>query len=251
MQYGTIDVKDPDLVPVHVQYICEKGAGQLEYQGFEDWTADEQEMWKAGLLRCKWGIGQVSIRVPVRDVSSFLALVYGYLPFVIPLWWAIWAIVTYLLKGGPRFFPTFGLCVAIGFAILNEALTKPVCHRVLSPSITSRPPEAVCKHPGMPSGHVMNAYTLMVWCFLEVVLDHHVHVEWLFIILVVMAPVPWARVYNRDHTVPQVAVSAAMGTVMGVVAYLIRKMYFPNHGQPWDWHSIDEGVTNPYSPEFK
>lgn len=67
-----------------------------------------------------------------------------------------------------------------------------------------RPPEAVCKHPGMPSGHVMNAYTLMVWCFLEAALDRMVHPEWLAVIVLVLGPVPWARVYNKDSGVARV-----------------------------------------------
>mmetsp|Transcript_76822 Transcript_76822/g.221990 ORF Transcript_76822/g.221990 Transcript_76822/m.221990 type:complete len:254 (+) Transcript_76822:109-870(+) len=226
------------------------GAGQCEKQGYDDWTAEEKAMWEAGQLRVKWGIGQVSIRLPMQDPVTFVALVYGYLPFVIPIWWLLWALISKLVNGAPRFFPVFGLSIAIGFALVNELIIKQVCKKVLPASITSRPPEAVCKHPGMPSGHVMNAYTLMVWCFLEAALDTMVHFEWLVMIILVLGPVPWARVYNKDHTVPQVLASAVIATIMGCIAYYIRRTHFPNHEQMWDWYSANGGWRNPYAPKL-
>jgi len=216
------------------------GAGQFEYQAFEDWTPDEKGQWTTGSLRSKWGIGQVSIRLPISGPLQFIAIVYGYLPFAIPIWWAVWALETYINNGKARFFPFFGLCIAAGFALVNEAVTKQICKRVLPEDITNRPPEAVCNHPGMPSGHVMNAYTLMVWCLLEVVLDRQmIHLEWVGIVCLVMLPVPWARVYNRDHTIQQVGASALVALFMGSAAYYIRKTYYPHHDQPWDWYNAD------------
>lgn len=236
--------------PVHWQGILHKGAGQYEEQGFEDWTPEEQKMFENGTLRRKIGIGQVSIRLPIQSASQFIALTYGYLPFIIPIWWLIWALVSYIHNGKPRFFPVFGVSIAIGFALVNELIIKQICKRTLPASITDRPPEAVCKHPGMPSGHVMNAYTLMVWCLLEAALDHHVHPEWLLIVCLVMGPVPWARVANKDHTVAQVTVSAITATVMGSIAFVIRNHWYPHMGQPWDWYSLNDGLENPYAPKF-
>merc|ERR1712232_1216691 len=163
----------------------------------------------------------------------------GYLPFIIPIWWGIWAIATYSAHGKARFFPAFGVSIALGFAIVNELVTKRIAKRYLSPEITNRPPEAVCKHPGMPSGHVMNAYIIMIWCLWEAFMDTLIHIEWVILILVVMAPVPWARVYNRDHTVLQVTASACCSLVMGSIAYYIRAHYYPHHAQPWDWYSAE------------
>ena len=36
----------------------------------------------------------------------------------------------------------------------------------------------------------------------------------------------WARVYNGDHTVQQVTVSFALGTLLGLVGYLVDRKYF-------------------------
>lgn len=225
-----------------------KGSGQCEFQGYDTWTAQEQQEWKDGHLQSKWGVGQVSIRLPIRNCVALTALVYGYLPFLIPIWWFVWVVSSWIMNGSPRFFPLYGLLIAIGFAIINETLTKQICRRALSTDITNRPPEAVCKHPGMPSGHVMNAYTLMTWCFLEAILDIHIYPEWLLAVVLVMGPVPWARVYNKDHTVPQVVVSGCIAVVMGVVAYALRSRYFNSHTQghtaPWTWYHMGEGYDN-------
>merc|ERR1719384_1221670 len=111
---------------------------------------------------------------------------------------------SHLTDGHPSFFPFCGLCVASGTALANELVTKQVCKRTMSAKLTSRPPEAVCKKPGMPSGHAMTAYTLIVWVLLEVAFDHVVQTKWAAMVVLLMGPVPWARVYNMDHTVLQV-----------------------------------------------
>jgi hypothetical protein len=222
------------------------GAGQYEYQGFEEWTPEEQEQWEAGTLRAKWGVGQVSIRLPIRSPLQLIAIIYGFLPFIIPICWFVWVVSTWSKCGSPRFYPAFGLCIAAGFALVNETVTKKLCRKFLSPEITNRPPEAVCKHPGMPSGHVMNAYTLMTWTLSEVLMDYQIHIDHFIILLIVMGPVPWARVYNKDHTVPQVVASMVAAVGMGLVATAIRFHYFPEQTGhwPWDWEGFSVKQLN-------
>jgi len=224
------------------------GSGQWERQAFDSWTTEEQELWRRGKMQVKWGIGQVSIRLPVQGWQQFLALVYGYLPFLIPLWWLVWSLATYIRTGTPRFFPFYGICIAVSFALVNEVIVKQICKRVLPASITARPAEAVCKHPGMPSGHVLQAYTMMTWVTWEVLLDSVVYPEWCAIIFLILAPVPWARVSNLDHTVPQVLVSAVIAFFMGSMAFYIRKTHFRHHAQLWDWYNAGDGYKNPYTP---
>eukprot|EP00927_Polykrikos_kofoidii_P066068 TRINITY_DN6172_c0_g1_i1.p1 TRINITY_DN6172_c0_g1~~TRINITY_DN6172_c0_g1_i1.p1 ORF type:complete len:256 (-),score=25.91 TRINITY_DN6172_c0_g1_i1:95-862(-) len=228
--------KQPPPVPRQWQYLSQ-GSGQCEYQGYDTWTPEEQQMWKEGALTAKWGIGQVSIRVPVKGFLANLAIMYGYIPFIIPIWWFIWVVETYIANGKPRFFPLYGLAVAGSLAVVNETVTKKLCRKFMSEDLTSRPAEAVCKHPGMPSGHVMNAFSVMFWCLLEVIFDDFdIRFEWIILIVLALGPVPWARVYNKDHTVPQVAASACCALFVGLIAFLIRRACFPNHGQPWDWY---------------
>lgn len=237
--------------PRPVGWGVKQGAGQLECQALDDWTDEEQKQWEAGVLDAKWAVGQVTIRLPIRDPLQFMAILYGYLPFIIPIWWLIWTIETWVTEGRPRFFPAYGISIAVGFALVNETITKQICKRLLPKELTDRPAEAVCKHPGFPSGHVMNAYTIMIWCLLEVIFNKNtLHTDWLLIILVVMAPVPWARVYNRDHTIPQVSASALMSIVTGSIAFVIRVNHFPHHGQLWDWYSHDAAAMQPVQHSF-
>jgi membrane-associated phospholipid phosphatase len=215
--------------------LCPRGSGLLEFQGYETWTPAERVAWKEGRLKDKWGVLQVSIRLPISSWKEIIAILYGYLPFLIPGWWVVWAFTSYSQNGHPRFFPTYGICIATVFALVNETVVKQVCKRVFSRQVFSRPAEAVCKHPGMPSGHVMNAYTLMVWCLWEVSQGELVHLDWLVLIGLAFGPVPWARVYNKDHTRQQVLVSAVVALIMGTFAYYIRATYYPGHSRPWDW----------------
>lgn len=227
--------------------LCAQGAGQCERQGFATWTAEERQLWQDGKLRVKWGIGQVSIRLPWRGCLHFIAVMYGFLPFIVPIWFFVWVVETWISRGYPRFFPAYGLAVSAGFALVNELITKRLCRKFLPASITDRPPEAVCKHPGMPSGHVLNAYTVLGWLVLEFVNDEAgLHLEWLLIVLLVMGPVPWARVYNRDHTLAQVAASAVIAGVMSYLAFWIRKTKFGGgaHSHPWQWLYVSSDVCS-------
>jgi len=228
---------------------CGRGAGQLEYQDYDSWTSEEKQLFAEGRLKAKWGVGQVSVRLPLNSCLSFISICYGYLPFIVPGYWIIWALVTFVQHGSPRFFPYAGSCIAVSFAIVNELVTKNICKLLFPKRLTDRPPEAVCKHPGLPSGHVMNAYTLMTWLFLEATFHKVIYPEWLVGILLIFLPVPWARVYNRDHTVVQVAVSIVTALIMGTIAYLVRRRYFPGHQEPWDWYHGDIGFVE-HDPLF-
>mmetsp|Transcript_46478 Transcript_46478/g.99523 ORF Transcript_46478/g.99523 Transcript_46478/m.99523 type:complete len:282 (+) Transcript_46478:35-880(+) len=252
--YGTLVSQDPEaaklaatLEPVHWQGLLLKGAGQWEYQGFEDWTPDEQALYKQGKLQHKWGVGQVSIRLPFADPITIVAVIYGYLPYVIPIWWGVWALYSYLWNGMVRFFPTFGVCIAVFFAIINECITKPLVHMVIPEALSQRPAEAVCRHPGMPSGHVLNSWTIMIWMLLEAIFDKYIYPEWLVAIILCMGPVPWSRVHNRDHTVLQVTVSCIISVFLGAAAYAVRHTFFPGHGHPWHWWAVSEGYKNGYA----
>lgn len=210
------------------------GAGQFEWQQLKDWTEAEKELWRSGDMTAKIGLGQVTIRLPIRDPFSAIAIMYGFLPYLVPISWIIWVLFGLATDGHARFFPLYGICISVGFAAINELIVKQICKLILPARIAMRPPESVCKHPGMPSGHVMNGYTLMTWCLLEAGMGNHIHYIWLLIILAIMAPVPLARVYNNDHTWPQVTASVVIATGMGMLAFAIRTAYFAGHWDPFD-----------------
>lgn len=225
-----------------------RGSAICECQGFDAWTKEEQELWQQGKLRIKWGIGQVSVRMPVRGIVSQLAVTYGFLPFIVPGYLAVWTLWTYLCHGRPSGFAFFGSCAALFFTLVNELITKQLCKRLFGPKMWCRPPEAVCKHPGMPSGHVMCAYTLMFWLLLEIATERIIYPEWLVGMVLLMGPVPWARVQNKDHTIPQVLISSGVACVLGTLVYHLRLVWEPTAGKddPWVWLHASDGILNPF-----
>lgn len=222
-----------------------EGTALLETQGFEEWTTEENSLWREGKLTSKWGIGQVTVRWPIQDQWDFLAIVYGFVPVCVPIWWVIWLLVGFVRTGYLPAFPFFGLCVSLSFVAVTEFAVKPICKCFISEAKTRRPLGSVCKAAGLPSGHTMNAYTLMTWIILEVLYDSVIYPEWFIVTLVVMAPVPWARVHTQDHTLLQVSTSMALAICMGVIAYHLRTLLFPRIQEPWQWVHMPGGISSP------
>merc|ERR1712110_467769 len=62
-------------------------------------------------------------------------------------------------------------------------------------------------------------------------------ITWFAIILALMAPVPWARWFNFDHTLNQTLVSLVLGTCVGAGAFYCRVRFFSDPWKPWDNNS--------------
>jgi len=194
---------------------------------------------------------QVTIRWPIdTHPLNLIALLYGFLPFIVPASFFVAAIVT------QRFIPVFAFVMSIVTSLINEVIFKPLLK-------DPRPTRSAHRHlgkdgkwemkPGMPSGHVLNATCILVWAVLEVGLrgpgfdhDHSfLTAGWIVAIIVLMAPVPWARWYNGDHSLNQCLVAASLGIVVGVLAYYLRVTYFPQSWKPWE--SMPEEESRPLS----
>eukprot|EP00746_Dinoflagellata_sp_MGD_P015292 gnl/MRDRNA2_/MRDRNA2_133890_c0_seq1.p1 gnl/MRDRNA2_/MRDRNA2_133890_c0~~gnl/MRDRNA2_/MRDRNA2_133890_c0_seq1.p1 ORF type:complete len:254 (+),score=23.09 gnl/MRDRNA2_/MRDRNA2_133890_c0_seq1:75-836(+) len=202
--------------------------------------AGETKAWQdeeiaSGKYTFKKAILQVTVRCPDKNPISWIAVTYGFLPWIIPALFAMLYIVW------RRFIGLYAICLSLACAALNEAVLKPIIKQPRPDGTAHRYPDGRPKY-GMPSGHVFNAFALMVWALLEVGLhgpeDRVLTKQWLALILVLMLPVPWARWYNQDHSVGQVGVSTILGLVFGIAAYALRIQYFSGHWKPWaqsDW----------------
>lgn len=190
----------------------------------------------------KVAIGQVTFRFPLEwwDPLNVIALLYGFLPWAVPITFGLSAAIT------RHFILLYGLIVSLVTSLVNEVGLKPFFN-------DPRPLESANRHadgsskPGMPSGHVLNATTIMVWAVLEVAFrgpgfdDHpHLTTEWLAFIFLLMGPVPWARWYNSDHTIKQCIVAGILGVFVGAFAYWIRSTYFEDHWKPWDEMIVED-----------
>lgn len=227
-----LDMSSADYKPVEIAPKAKDPADPINYSH----DADNRSPW--GPYVKKKAYGQVTIRFPINPHPlNLIALAYGFLPWLLPILLTVHGIATW------HFLPLYGVAMSIVCALINEAVLKPILKQ-------PRPQETahVYTHgdkigqpkDGMPSGHVLNATTLMVWSLLEVGLkgpglekDQALTITWLIIILVLMAPVPWARWHNWDHTLNQTLVSLCLGTIVGAAAFYLRVTYFSQPWKPW------------------
>jgi len=174
---------------------------------------------------------QVTIRLPETDPIAFVAIGYGFVLYTIPLVAAVMIFLfpeslaswVFLLK-----YMTLMLSCTIS---LNELILKP---RFKNP----RPRESANikadgdPKPGMPSGHAVNSCALLTFIIVEISrIPVHQEVSkcaWVFLAALMLAPVPWSRSYNRDHTPEQCVVGALLGTFAGILFALLRAELFPS-----------------------
>lgn len=195
----------------------------------------DPELAPRGPFTSKKAVLQVTIRTPLEKTpGNIIALAYGFLPFIIPAAFFInWAITRH-------FITLYGFMVSIITSLVNEVVFKPIVNdpRPVESANKIRDPETgkMKMKPGMPSGHVLNAVTILVWASLEVAvrgpgIKHPITcAEWMIAIFVLMAPVPWARWRNKDHSLNQCLVAGALGIVAGITAYFIRVHFFRHVG---------------------
>lgn len=184
-----------------------------------------REIERDGKIKPKgYHILQVTIRSNLSTID-LVALVWCFLPFIVPgaflLWWI----------SSPSMFPLYALSLSGICVVLNEGIMKNWFKQ-------PRPPQSAANSYGFPSGHVLNAFTLMVWMFLETAIpaDRMVPIHWkvVYSSLFLFAPVPWARYHNGDHSLQQVVWSCFLGGALGLSAFIFRRMWFPFFEHPWE-----------------
>lgn len=213
--------------------LCGVGGGWFEHQGYEHWTREERDQWNAGQLDMKWCVGKVTIRWPLEGCASLLAITYGLMPWLVPLLWVVMAVRSFLATGSFACYPALGLAVVTGLGVCIEYVVKPTMTLLFGARISDRPPESACTDSGMPSEGVVVAYAVMGWACLELALGETVRADLMLAVVVAMAPVPWAKAYNCDHTIAQVTVAAIFAWLLSGALYYARSVYFPGKWHPW------------------
>lgn len=175
------------------------------------------------------------LAVTVRQNRSFvdsLAVFFGFLPFFLPIFFAIWAltglVVWWLAAERWRsmwdrsYVPLCGVTL-MGFSvILSELILKNIFKQ-------PRPPQSAAHSYGFPSGHVFNTYAVMIWILLEKFIPGKgpAPIDWwvLGLICAVCVPVPWARYHNGDHSLQQCVVSKFLAGVVAIVALAVFRVW--------------------------
>lgn len=195
--------------------------------GNPNWEDDDPELEKnGGPYKYKASFLQVTFRLPETSKVNLIAVCYGFLPFVVSGTFFISALLTH------RFVFIYGTLLGIANLIITEAIFKPLFHDPRPHRTANRKPDGTLM-PGLPSGHCTNVFSMLFWCLWEVSFHDELNIEWLVLVLIFMAPVPWARFHNGDHTFFQCWSSSILGACIGTGAFIIRTKIYPNHWWPW------------------
>jgi membrane-associated phospholipid phosphatase len=180
---------------------------------------------------------QVTVRRPFTP-KSVVAIIWSLFPYVVPVF-SVLSLIRHAVSGVSQ-----GSSVSSGYSgfLLFFTLMAAFCvllnERVLKRFIQEpRPAASAAKSYGMPSGHSTSCYAWMVWCIMELLAHPSSSAIFtLFLVvlcLVVLAPVPYARVYLQDHTEKQVLVGMGVGTIIGFIALPLRAVLFPHATPLW------------------
>merc|ERR1712224_414636 len=122
-----------------------------------------------------------------------------------------------------------GICVFI-----SEICLKPVFKQPRPVESANRYPDGSPKY-GMPSGHCLCVCAIMSWLLGEMVSDFdEIDQRYLCGVVLLLAPVPWSRWHNMDHTLSQCIVGSLLGLCVGLLAFAIRHNYYHGHAFPWE-----------------
>ena len=180
---------------------------------------------------------QVTIRKPLTPLST-AAITWSLFPYAVP----IFCVLSFIrhaalavrsgnsVTSGSSGFLLFYICFAIFGVLLNEKVLKRIIQE-------PRPSASACKGYGMPSGHSTNCYAWMVWTIVEIIVKPcaslFLTIFLLCLTVLVLGPVPYARVYLQDHTPRQVLVGMTVGTILGLLAAPFRHILLPHATPLW------------------
>jgi len=204
--------------------------------GSPDGCYDPELATHGGACERKFAVGQVTVRLPLEwQPLPLLALALSFLPWLMPVFLLAdfcctrrWASLALLLM--------LACCSA-----LSELVMKPICRQPRPPTSACRRADGELTH-GMPSGHVLTSQAFLTCLVLYVCIEVPVsEAAWVLPVLAIfMGGVPWARVYNGDHTMMQVLVAAVCGTCCGAIAYALYHCCAPDA-----WHAAHRTASAP------
>jgi hypothetical protein len=203
----------------------ETGAILADHQKERPTFVDTELRENGGKYSFKAAIFQVTIRCPTEDPLLIIAMAYGFLPFLPP----IFCFCFYFSAG--NILGLYGIFLSLTLVAINEGFLKGYFRDPRPIQSANRNSNGELKF-GMPSGHVLNAVVMMVWIFAEIISAGRVHEQMgiLYITALLLAPVPWARYYNLDHSFEQVVLTTVGAVPVGVTAFGVRRILLPSVG---------------------
>ncbi|CAD7949852.1 unnamed protein product [Amoebophrya sp. A120] len=115
-----------------------------------------------GPYHTKFAMLQVTVRLPEYSVVNWIAVAYGFLPFLLSFLLPAFYLVT------QRFVYLYGIAIGLACMAISEICLKPLFKDPRPPESANRHPDGSMKY-GMPSGHALATVAQMTWVCLEVV----------------------------------------------------------------------------------
>lgn len=157
----------------------------------------------------------VTLRPPSTALHVF-SVMYSYIPFVVFGFCSLWAVVSW------QFLPVYATILQCFGCIVNECYLKNLIRE-------PRPYLSQVKSHGMPSSHCLVSYALLSWILLETTFNLQAALTWKAVAcsewLLLLAPVPWARMYVCDHSEKQCLMGCILGILCGIAAFVVH-VYF-------------------------
>ncbi|KAH7650238.1 5 transmembrane domain protein [Cryptosporidium bovis] len=167
-------------------------------------------------IHCTHPFGLFSVSIhPVFTRKNALAIFYSFIPYIIGLVLFAWLLI------GDSFVPAYALIMMLTSSASSEFFLKNIFK-------SPRPPNSACASYGMPSSHCVTSYSILIWLLLENINALGL-VSGFFSklsIIIITAPVPWARWYVEDHTIPQCIWGCVVGILFGIIAFIMRIRFF-------------------------
>jgi hypothetical protein len=178
-----------------------------------------------GKYSYKAAVFQVTVRCPTQDPLLLIAMAYGFLPFLPP----IFCFCIYFSAG--NILGLYGIFLSLFLVAVNEGFLKGYFRDPRPLQSANRTSTGELKF-GMPSGHVLNAVVMLVWIYAEIISAGRAgeHIGTLSTAALLLAPVPWARYYNFDHSFEQVVLTAIGAVPVGLAAFSLRRACLPTAG---------------------
>jgi len=147
-----------------------------------------------------------SVTKPARpNFGDYVAIFFGFTPVVLPL--LLIAAALYLRTKRLLFYSTFPIVCAVYVLLIKAVIEE------------DRPAGSACYDKGMPSSHAAIAIGLTVMLALDCAFnDRHplkYKVPLMTAALLLLLPVPYSRVWLKDHSMSQVTVGVLVGIVLG------------------------------------
>jgi len=165
----------------------------------------------------------LSVTIPFPVTSEVvLALIYSYIPFAMFFGFFAWFIVT------EKLVPLYGTILLLFTSLTSEGILKNIFRQ-------PRPFESAVESYGMPSSHCMTSYAMLTWIIGDTTLSSisvPSKIAWIVLILILLAPVPWARYFLGDHSISQCVAGCAGGLICGFAGVLFWWYLFLAGAEP-------------------